>query len=70
MKIHYKILGLGVPVAHLALVTVGVPGHLLWHVSVVLVLGQQLIILLVILWGSTLQRLSQNHRGLARPGKR
>ena len=70
VKIHDKILGLGISVAHLALVAVGVPGHLLGHVSVVLVLGQQLIILLVILWRSTLKRLSQDNRGLARPGGR
>ena len=36
VEIHDEVLGLGVPVADLALVAVGVPGHLLWHVAVLL----------------------------------
>ena len=48
MKIHDQVLGLGVPVPDLALVTVGVPGHPLGHVSVVLVLGDQLVILVIL----------------------
>ena len=66
MEIHHKILGLGVAVPHFTLVAVGVPGHLLGHVAVLLVLGYQLVVLGV-LCGPALQRLPQHHRGLARP---
>jgi len=67
MKIHDEVLGLGVPVPDLALVAVGVPGHALGHVSVVLVLGNQLVILVSLRARAILQGLPQDHRGLARP---
>ena len=67
VEIHDKVLGLGVPVPDLALVAVGVPGHALRHVSVVLVLGDQLVILVSLRAWSILQGLPQDHRGLARP---
>ena len=67
MKIHDQVLGLGVPVADLTLVTVRVPGHPLGHVSVVLVLGDQLVILVILRAWAILQGLSQDHGGLARP---
>ena len=38
VQIHHKVLGLGVSVAHLALVAVGVPGHTLGHVPVMIVI--------------------------------
>ena len=66
VEIHDKILGLGVPVPHFALVAVGVPGHLVGHVAVLLVLGYQLVVLGV-LCGPALQRRPQHHRGFARP---
>ena len=59
MKIHDQVLGLGVPVADLALVAVWVPGHLLWYVTILLVLLQQLVILILNLW-ACLQGLAQN----------
>ena len=67
MEIHDEVLGLGVPVPDLALVAVGVPGHALGHVSVVLVLGDQLVILVSLRARAILQGLPQDHRGLARP---
>ena len=69
MEIHDEVLGLGVPVPDLALVAVGVPGHPLGDVSVVLVLGDQLVILVTLRGRATLQRLPQHHRGLAGPEK-
>lgn len=68
MKIHDEVLGLGVPVPDLALVAVRVPGHALRDVSVVLVLGDQLVILVILRGRAILERLPQDHRGLAGPG--
>ena len=67
VKIHDEVLGLGVPVPDLALVAVRVPGHPLGHVSVVLVLGDQLVILVILRGGTILQRRPQYHRRLAGP---
>ena len=66
MEVHHQVLGLGISVPHLALVTVRVPGHLLRDVAVLLVLLEQLVVLAV-LDGSGLERLSEDHRGLAGP---
>ena len=46
VQIHHEVLGLGVSVAHLALVAVGVPGHALGHVPVVIMI---MIIVIMIL---------------------
>ena len=67
VEVHHQVLGLGISVPHLALVAVGVPGHLLRDVAVLLVLLEQLVVLAV-LDGSGLERLSEDHRGLAGPG--
>ena len=67
MKIHHKILGLGISVTDLALITVWIPCHFLWDISVLLVFGQQF----VILWRngrSGLEWLAQHDRGAAGPG--
>ena len=47
MEIHHQVLGFRVPVAHLALVAVWVPGHLLGDIAILLVLLQQLVVLTV-----------------------
>ena len=67
VKVHDEVLGLGVPVPDLALVAVRVPGHPLRHISVVLVLGDQLVILIILRGGTILQRRPQYHGRLAGP---
>ena len=62
VKIHDEVLGLGVPVPDLALVAVRVPGHPLGYVSVVLVLGDQLVILVILRGRAILQRRPQYYR--------
>jgi hypothetical protein len=63
VQVHDQVLSLGVPVSHFALVAVGVPCHLLGHVAVLLMLGEQFIVLLGDGLGRLgLQRLSHNHR--------
>ena len=59
VEVHHQVLGLGVPVPNLALVTVGVPGHLLGQVPVVLVL-QQKFILIILHLRSCFQGLAQH----------
>ena len=59
VQVHHQVLGLGVPVADLALVAVGVPGHLLRDVAVLLVLLQQLVILILHL-GAGLEGLAED----------
>ena len=67
MKIHDQIFGLWIPVSNLALVTIWIPGHFLWNVSVFLVLGQQFVVGLRLKCWTSLQGLPQNHRGLTGP---
>ena len=69
MEIHHKILSFGIPVSDFAFVTVWIPSHLLRNISVLLVLGEQLIISLSLQQRTALQGLPENHRGLARPEK-
>ena len=66
MEVHHQVLGLRVPVADLALVTVGVPGHLLGDITILLVLLQQLVVITVHVRPG-LQGRPQNNRGLAGP---
>ena len=66
MEVHHQVLGFRVPVANLALVTVWVPGHLLGHVAILLVLLQQLVLITVHVWPG-LQGRPQHNRGLAGP---
>ena len=67
MQIHDQILGFWVPVADFALVAVGVPRHLLGVVSILLVLGQQLVVLLRDgLCGLRFEGLAENHRFTSR----
>ena len=47
VQIHHEVLGLGVSVAHLALVAVGVPGHALGHVPVVLMI--MIIVIMIVM---------------------
>ena len=49
VQIHHEVLGLGVSVAHLALVAVGVPGHALGHVPVVIMIMIIVIMIIVIM---------------------
>ena len=67
VQVHHQVLRLGVSVPHLALVAVWVPGHFLWNVAILLVLLQELVILWVLYWAG-LERLSEDHWGLAWPG--
>ena len=66
MQVHYQVLRLGIPVADLTLVAVGVPSHLFGHIAILLVLLQQLVVLAVHLRPG-LQRRPQHHGGLAGP---
>ena len=66
VEVHHQVLGFRITVANLALVTVGVPGHLLGHIAILLVLLQQLVVLAVHL-GPGLQWRPQHNGGLAGP---
>ena len=66
VEIHHQVLCFRVPVANLALVTVGVPGHLLGDITILFVLLQQLVLITVHL-RSGLQGRPQHHGGLAGP---
>jgi len=66
VQVHYQVLRLGIPVADLTLVAVGVPSHLFGHIAILLVLLQQLVVLVLHL-RTGLQRLAEDHRGSARP---
>ena len=67
MQVHHQVLRLGVSVPDLALIAVRVPCHLLWHVAVLLVLLQELVVLRV-QDRAGLQGLPEDHGGLAGPG--
>ena len=47
VQIHHEVLGLWVSVAHLALVAVGVPGHTLGHVPVVIMI--MIIVIIIVM---------------------
>ena len=49
VQIHHEVLGLGVSVAHLALVAVGVPGHALGHVPVVIMVIVMMILIMIVI---------------------
>ena len=47
VQIHHEVLGLRVSVAHLALVAVGVPGHALGHVPVLIMI--MIIVIMIVM---------------------
>lgn len=62
VQIHDEVLWFWISVPDLALVAIWIPGHLLRVVAVLLVFGQQLVVLLRDgLSGLSLQRLAENH---------
>ena len=47
VQVHDEIVGLRIPVPDLALVAVRIPGHLVRHVAILSMTGEQLVVLLI-----------------------